>query len=150
MSKPDIIVDKVKWDGTKVRLEDLLDTEAIAQVKKIKALTAAHARFINDCDIWSAADNCTTHLGAKWFLSPAAAWLVAAVSSRMHCEDFAAYMKTVVKPLGLKAPPFEAILAALQPKPAAVAPKKPAAKAAAKKPAVKAPAKAATGKKGRK
>lgn len=90
-------------------LEVLLDTEAMRQVKTIKALTAAHASFIGQCDIYGSADAAETHLGKRWFKVPATAWLVTAVAGRPHCEDFPAYLKTIVKPLGLTAKPFQAI-----------------------------------------
>jgi hypothetical protein len=104
----------------------------------VKTLTPAHARFIGDGDVYGIREACETHLGSKWFLQPAAAWLVAALCAhpRYNTQSFDDYIKNVVKPLGLKVAPFEAILKALQPKtdqkPAAKASKKPAAKAAKK------------------
>lgn len=121
------------------KLEVLLDAEAINQAKKVKALTAAHAKFIGDSDPYRLVNDAETHLGSKWYLQPAATLVIAAITGRNNNVDqFAQYLKQVVKPLGLKVAPFEAIVAALQPK--APPATKPATKAVPKtvKPAKKA------------
>jgi len=126
------------------KLEALLDAEAINQVKKVKVLTPAHAKFIGDADLYRLSDDAGEHLGAKWYLQPAAALLVVAVMGRQafDVDQFDKYIARVVKPLGLTRAPFDAIVASLDPKKPAPAP--------AKKSATKASAKAKAGKKAKK
>jgi len=90
------------------KLEPFILTEAIDQAKKFKALTAAHAKALNNIDAWNMSDQLKKHLGATWFKQPVAAFVVLLVTST-GVEDFDDYVKEVAKPAGLDIKRLEAV-----------------------------------------
>jgi len=93
----------------------------ISQVKAATTLTAAQAAIIGEVDCYNVAKRFEkAGLGKAWFKTPAAAWLVLAITdgAALSYEDFVA---RTAKPLGLNLKPLEAIRLKYQPAPAAKA-----------------------------
>lgn len=120
------------------KVERHVEADAIAQVKAMKAMTAQHAKFLDELDFWNINHTLTTHLGKEWFKKPLTAWLVLMVANA-NADSFDEYIERTAKPVGLDVTRLEAIRDKHAPKPA---PEKsesvpPAKKAKAGKPAKK-------------
>src|SRR5262249_41928929 len=74
------------------KLEPFIITEAVEQVKRMKALTRAQANLLADVDIWNVERVFEQYLGKSWFKTPVAAWLVLIVAN-INCGSFEAYVK---------------------------------------------------------
>lgn len=112
------------------QIEAFIRADAAAQVKSVKALTAAHGKAILDQNAELGEKEIKKHLGASWFKTPAAALLVSSVTwfhfdtYNMKGSGFDEFVKHIAKPFGLDVKRLEAIRDKHQPKKDAAAPAK--------------------------
>ncbi|HYC00428.1 MAG TPA: ParB/RepB/Spo0J family partition protein [Candidatus Limnocylindrales bacterium] len=116
------------------KLEPLIEAAAISQIKSIKALTSAQARWIFDdasLDLYSSVTTLKKHLGSDWHKNLAAGLMVLAIEGGYY-ESFDEFVKDTAKPLGLDIKKLEAVRDKHAPNPGpetAAAPAKKVAKA---------------------
>lgn len=103
------------------KLEPLIEGDAIAQVKAMKAMTPQQARALDNVDFWDIGATLRAHVGKDWHKKPLTAWLVLLVANA-NADNFEQYISRVAKPAGLNIKRLEAIRDAHQSSAATAAP----------------------------